>query len=100
MIKVHSFKDSRERTIWVQQQLRLKGSSFAAIAKANGWKRGSVSSAMHMPSDAQEKAIAAELGVEQEVLFPERFDAEGQRFHPVKNKTIHRPRNVKNHSES
>lgn len=74
---------SLERTLWVQGQLRLKGSSFAAIARQHGWKRRGVAMAMHVPSYPQEKAIADELGLSVPQLFPERYDQSGNRLHPI-----------------
>jgi lambda repressor-like predicted transcriptional regulator len=94
-LTIPSFNDSRERTIWVQSRLRLIGSSFAAIALQLGCRRSAVAQAMYLPSDSMERAIAQEIGVTQEALFPERYDTEGRRLHPVKNKTIRHGRNVK-----
>jgi lambda repressor-like predicted transcriptional regulator len=91
------FSDSRERTFWVQAALRHKGSSFAAIGRKHGWSRITVAGAMHTPCDPQERAIAAELGVTQQELFPERFDATGKRLHHVRHNTAGRGAgNVKN----
>lgn len=85
-----------ERSLWVQMQLRLRGSSFAAIARKYGWAKTSVSMAMKTPSFPQEQAIAEELGLRIESLFPERFDAEGRRLHPIrKNSSRHGRGNVK-----
>jgi Ner family transcriptional regulator len=82
-----TFTDARERNVWVQAQLRLAGTSFAAIARVHGWSRRAVSQAMTSASHPQEKAIAAALGVTQEQLFPERYDQEGNRLHQVRQHT-------------
>ena len=79
-----------ERSLWVQMQLRLRGSSFAAIARKHGWAKTSVSMAMKTPSFPQEQAIAEELGLQIESLFPERFDADGRRLHPIRKNTSRR----------
>jgi lambda repressor-like predicted transcriptional regulator len=50
---------------------------------------------MYIPTDPQEKAIAEALGIRQELLFPERFDADGIRLHPVKHKRAVNAGNVK-----
>lgn len=95
MVEIPSFPNPLVRSSWVQTELKKKGSSYSAIATDQGVHRSAVSNTMHMPNDRLEKAIAAELGVTQEALFSERFDAEGQRFHAVKHKAVKPPRNVK-----
>jgi Ner family transcriptional regulator len=96
MTTLPKFQDARTRTIWVQAALRQKALSFAAIGRSHGWSRITVASAMNTPSDPQEKAIAAALGVSQSELFPERYDAEGNRLHLVReNKASRKPCNVK-----
>jgi len=71
------------------------GSSYAAIAREIGCERQTVQQAMSIASDPQERAIAQKLGVTQQQLFPERYDARGHRLHPVKNSGLHAPGNVK-----
>lgn len=91
------FLSARDRTIWVKARLEQLGTSFSAIARAHGWSPQSVAAAMRSPSDPQEKAVAAALGVSQRALFPERFDAEGTRYHAVRNnKASEKSHNVKN----
>ncbi|EGX99848.1 hypothetical protein AZA_19560 [Nitrospirillum viridazoti Y2] len=90
------FASPRERSIWVQAQLRLSNQSFSQIARDNGWSRVVVTNAMYVASNPQEVAIAAALGVSQQELFPERFDRNGIRLHVVRqNKAGRVPRNVK-----
>jgi lambda repressor-like predicted transcriptional regulator len=95
MNPVPPFKNAIHRSGWVQTELRMIGSSFSAIALENGWSRNAVSAAMHRASDPQEKAIAQALDVRQCDLFPERYDAEGDRLHPVKDKAFQPAGNVK-----
>ncbi len=76
--------DPHERAAWVVFQLRLRGVSFAAIARRHGWSRRVVAMAMRVPSFPQEKAIAEELGLPVERLFPERYDGNGKRRHLVR----------------
>jgi lambda repressor-like predicted transcriptional regulator len=95
MASIPSFESALDRTLWVQHQLRAAGSSFAAIALRNEWSRGAVAKAMYAPSDPQERAIADQLGVRQQDLFPERFDPRGRRKHPVKNRASAPAGNVK-----
>jgi lambda repressor-like predicted transcriptional regulator len=97
MTSFPTFNDVRERTLWVQAELRRVGSSFSAIARENGWSRGAVANAMFVASDPQEKAIADKLGGSQQELFPERYDRLGERLHPVRQNTAGRGAgNVKN----
>jgi lambda repressor-like predicted transcriptional regulator len=84
MTTLPAFANARERNIWVKAQLELGGQSFAGIARAHGWSRGAVAAAMRVPSDPQEKALAAALGVSQAALFPERYDLLGKRLHHVR----------------
>jgi lambda repressor-like predicted transcriptional regulator len=102
LLLLPTFRDARERSIWVQAQLRLSGSSFAEIARQHGWSRQAVGQAMNAPSEPQERAIADALGVDQRALFPERFNARtGDRLHPVRESIARRdrPGNVK-HDEA
>ena len=87
MTSLPTFTDARERNVWVQAQLRLANTSFAAIARAHGWSRRAVSQAMVSPSHPQERAIADALGVTQLELFPERYDRDGIRLHHVRQHT-------------
>jgi len=73
-------KNPAERRGWVCYQLRLRGSSLTRIAKEEGVSLQAVSNALMMPSSFIEPAIAAALGLTVEQLFPERFDAMGQRL--------------------
>ncbi len=87
MTALPTFTDTRARSIWVQAQLKLAGTSFAAIGRAHGWTRRAVAAAMTNACDPQEKAIAAVLGVSQRDLFPERYDRTGKRLHHVRQHT-------------
>jgi lambda repressor-like predicted transcriptional regulator len=77
-----------ERTLWVQQRLRLLGKSFSSIARERGWNRMSVGDAMRRPSYPQEVAIAEALGMSVRELFPERYGVDGQRLHLVRGEHI------------
>jgi lambda repressor-like predicted transcriptional regulator len=76
--------DPTERTLWVQFHLRLMGLSFSEIARRHAWHRQSVAKAMRLPSLPQEEAIAGALGMPVRKLFPERYDARGNRLHIVR----------------
>lgn len=91
--------DPRERAIWVQAQLKMRHTNFAAIGRTLGCTRRVVAMAMVLPSYRQEKAIADALGIPIERLFAERYDQRtGQRLHPVripKNTDVSNPINAK-----
>lgn len=77
-------RDPRERSIWVQSELRKAGSSFAAIAREIGVDRRAPSQAMFLPNMRVEQALADAVGLTVEALFPERFDETGRRLHAVR----------------
>ncbi len=91
MPNLPTFNGTHQRSIWVQGELRLKGTSFSDIARQNGWSSRAVSAAMYVPSDPQERAIAEALGVTQQELFPERFGEDGRRLHRVRESTDQHP---------
>jgi Ner family transcriptional regulator len=64
----------------VVYQLRLKGSSLREIARQEGVVHQAVNNALMLPSSHLERAIAKELGLRVQDLFPERFGATGQRL--------------------
>ena len=79
--------DPRQRSLWVQFELKQRGSSFAAIARKEKVSRRAVALAMSSPSERMEQAIAVELGITVEQLFPERYDSHGQRIPLVRAKS-------------
>jgi len=70
----------RARRAWVVFRLKLKGSSLSAVARKHGVSPQAVSNALDSPSAPIEAALAAELEVDVQQLFPERFDANGNRL--------------------
>lgn len=69
------------RPFWVHYKLREIGSSVTAIAAEQGCSSQAVSMALHFGNSASlEAAIAAKLGLTARQLFPERFDASGNRY--------------------
>jgi len=78
---------ARERKLWVQMHLRLRGLSLAQIARDNGWSHQAVVNALHQPSYPQEAAIAAALDAPVEAVFHERYDHTGRRLHPRKKRS-------------
>ncbi len=77
-------RDPRERSIWIQGELRKLGSNLSVIARELGVSRRAVSQSLFVPSSRAERAVAAALGLSAEELFPERFNEEGRRLHPIR----------------
>lgn len=78
--------DARARSIWVQGRLRLRASSFAAIARELGISSRAVGQAMYAPNHRVEQAIASHLNLEARFLFQERYHPDGTRLHAVRGK--------------
>jgi len=73
-------KEPAERRVWIVGQLRLRGSSLRKIADRLGVSHQSCSIALMAPSERIEIAIAEELGIPVQALFPDRFSPEGRRL--------------------
>ncbi|MFP4004983.1 MAG: transcriptional regulator [Alphaproteobacteria bacterium] len=79
--------DARRRLEWVKYQLRLRGSSFAKIARAHKVTVTAIRNALYQPSARLEQAIAEELGIPVSDLFPERYGDSGERLIATKPRT-------------
>ena len=77
-------KDPAVRRAWVIFQLRIRHSSLSKVGRKIGVTRTSVYNALMWPSRFAEEALADELGIPVQTLFPERFDANGERLHQMK----------------
>jgi lambda repressor-like predicted transcriptional regulator len=73
-------RDPIARRAWVLFRLRLQGASFASVARKLGVTTQAVGGALLVPSSHIEEALAAELAIDVKELFPERFDAAGNRL--------------------
>ena len=73
-------KEPSERRVWIVGQLRLRGSSLRKVADRLGVSHQSCSTALLAPSERIEIAIAEELGIPVQRLFPDRFSPEGRRL--------------------
>ena len=73
-------KEPAERRVWILGQLRLRGSSLRKIADRLGVSHQSCSIALMAPSERIEIAIAEELDIPVQALFPDRFTPEGRRL--------------------
>ena len=78
------FRDPRQRAHWVLYQLRLKGKNFATIGQEFGISNSNVRDTLFKPNYRVEVKLAEILGVPIEELFPERYDAEGNRLIEVR----------------
>lgn len=72
-------KNPAVRRVWVCGQLRLRGTSLRALALKEGVTPQAMSAALAAPNKHLEPVIAGALGLTPERLFPERFDAVGNR---------------------
>ena len=89
-----------DRCAWVIYQLKLRDSSLAAIARKHGWTRRAIRGAMFEASYPQEKALAEELDIPIETLFPERYDADGNRRHAIRSRKHSGPRMARHRQKS
>ena len=75
--------DPRSRRSWIIFQLSLIGSSLSKIAQHDGLSRAHASkSALGGQSERFERAIATELAIAVQRLFPELYDGGGRRIPP------------------
>lgn len=73
-------KEPAVRRVWIVAMLRLRGTSLRRIANEQGVSHQAASNALLVPSQYIESAIADAIGVPVARLFPERFDALGNRI--------------------
>lgn len=71
------FTDPIKRRAWVKYQIHLQGRSMAEIAADAGVDRRSLYTAFCRPYPRMEKVIADTVGLSPQVLFPDRYDADG-----------------------
>ncbi|WP_162917003.1 helix-turn-helix domain-containing protein [Dongia deserti] len=77
-------KDAAKRRHWVIYQLRVRGTNLRRFAFQIGVSQQAVSAALFSPSSYIETALAKELGLKPQQLFPERFDSAGRRLHATR----------------
>ena len=78
--------DPRERATWIVVQLRRRGYSLRMLSEANGFSHTYTGGALVRPLYPAEVIIAEALGTTPEVLFAERYDRQGRRLHPIRDK--------------
>lgn len=80
-------KNPVKRKIWVLYQVKLSGTSLAAVAATHGFTRQAAYAAFRRPYPKMEKIIADLLETTPQLLFPERYTSDG-----IPNKKRERPR--------
>ena len=71
------FSDHNRRRAWVVYRVSLKGLSLAHFARKAGVTRTCLYSAFRHPYPRMEKVIADAVGLTPQILFPERYNADG-----------------------
>jgi Ner family transcriptional regulator len=66
----------------VKNRLFAAGLSLASIDRRFRLARGTAGTSLREPNEAGEAAIAAALGTEPHLLWPSRYDSEGNRYEP------------------
>src|SRR5690625_542235 len=72
-------KTRKERVEWIKYQLRVRGSSLAAIAREQGVTRHAARIPLVRPYPRMERAIAEKLGCGPELLWTDRYDRDRRR---------------------
>ena len=73
-------KNPAGRRAWILYQLRLRNLNLRKLGEKVGVSRQAMSYALHAPNSRGEAVIAEALGLKPQELFPERFDASGNRY--------------------
>lgn len=69
--------DPVQRNEWIKYQLRVRGSSLSKLARRLGVTRQAVRNALSSPYPKMERAIAEELELRPEDIWPERYARQG-----------------------
>ncbi len=89
--------DPVKRQHWIQYQLKMRGSSMAAVARQHGTKPDCLRQVWRKTYPKAEKRIADALGLHPADLWPERYDKDGLPIYRGGPK--HRPENTLNAGE-
>lgn len=65
--------DPVQRNEWIKFQLRLRGSSLSKLARDLGVTRQAVRNALASRYPRMERVIAAEIGLDPQTIWPERY---------------------------
>lgn len=66
-------RDPVQRNEWIKYQLRMRGSSLSKLARRLGVTRQAVRNALSTPYPRMERAIANEIGIHPQTIWPERY---------------------------
>jgi Ner family transcriptional regulator len=69
---------SREKWLWIRNQIELKGLSLARISKAHGYHKSAVGLVRYYRYPHVEKILADILGLTPQDLFSDRYTPAGQ----------------------
>ena len=83
--------DPRKRLAWALYQLKLRNLTLRCLSIEAGWNPNAVRNAFFLPSLPQERVIAEAIDLTVEELFPERYDADGNRIPRVREKKASAP---------
>lgn len=83
--------DPIDRAAKIRHDLHVRGLTFADIDRLHDLPPGTARSAWRHPHAAGEAAIAAALACGPHELWPERYDAGGQRLQPQPHENYRRP---------
>lgn len=72
-------RDPDTRRQWIKFQLAVHGTSMADIARELGVTRHAVKRALNISYPKMERVIAAKIGLEPCVIWPERYQTKGLR---------------------
>lgn len=72
----------------IKAAVRKTGVSLAELARRHGMAPSTGARALYLPCPTMNRAIADHLGVSVHELWPEWFDADGERLHRFERKSI------------
>ena len=81
--------DPIKRRAWIKYQLELAGFSLSSLARELGVSRHAPKLALDHPYPRMEKAIAEKIGIQAQIIWPERYNEQG-----LSNRTVGRPKKI------
>jgi Ner family transcriptional regulator len=81
------FKDPEKRRAWIHYQLKIQGDTYVSLGKRREIPSYCFQRCLAHPYPKIEKVLADEMGLTPQILFPERYDADG-----LPNRKMGRPR--------
>ncbi len=71
------FSDADRRRAWVVYRVKLRGLSLAHLARQAGVSRSCLYQVFRKPYPRMEQIVANAVGLTPQILFPERYSADG-----------------------